>query len=158
MSRLVDDVRIRAWRALMHVHAGITDELEQELGKAHDLPLSWYQVLVELRIGGGALRMHRLAEAATLSRSATTRLVDQIERAGLVERRVCPSDRRGIEVVLTQAGQEIQTQAAPTVIRGLKHHLWDHLTDEQTTTLAEILETVPATSHQPAAKEKLPAS
>src|SRR3970040_1717773 len=68
MSRLVDDVRIRAWRALMHVHAGITDELEQELGKAHDLPLSWYQVLVELRIGGGALRMHRLAEAATPSR------------------------------------------------------------------------------------------
>src|SRR3972149_934552 len=120
MSRLVDDVRIRAWRALMHVHAGITDELEQELGKAHDLPLSWYQVLVELRVGGGALRMHRLAEAATLSRSATTRLVDQIERAGLVERRVCPSDRRGIEVVLTQAGQGIQTQGAPTRVRGPK--------------------------------------
>ena len=146
MSRLADDVRIRAWRALMHVHAAVTDVLERELMETHDLPVTWYQVLVELRIGGGAMRMHHLADSATLSRSATTRLVDQIEKAGLVERRVCPTDRRGIEVVLTEKGREIQAKAAPTAIRGLKQNLWDHLTDEQAATLADILEAVPATS------------
>jgi len=124
----------------LQTHARITDAMEHALQADHQLPVAWYQVLVELRLAGGAMRMHHLAEAATLSRSATTRLVDSIERAGLVERRICPSDRRGIEVVLTDGGRQIQRRAAPTAIRVLHRHLWSRLDDEQAATLAEILE------------------
>lgn len=139
MDRLPDDARIRVWQGLMRVHADVTAALDAALMGGHRLPLSWYQVLVELRLAGGSMRMHRLAETATLSRSATTRLVDRIEGAGLVERRVCPEDRRGMEVLLTEQGRKVQRSAAPTALRGLQQHLGRHLTQEQAETLAELL-------------------
>ncbi len=126
----------------MRVHAGVTEALEKTLTETYDLPLPWYQVLVELRLAGGALRMHQLAELATLSRSGTTRFVDRIEEAGLVERRICPSDRRGMEVVLTAKGYEVQEQAAPAVLRGVQAHLGQHLTQEEAEVLAKVLEGV----------------
>lgn len=142
MPRAIDDTRIRAWRGLMHVHARIMEALDAALQERHGISITWYQVLVELRLAGGALRMHHLAEVATLSRSATTRLVDQIERAGLVERRVCPSDRRGVEVALTEAGSDLQRRAAPAAIRVVRDQLWSRLDDDQAATLAAILEAV----------------
>lgn len=142
MDRLPDDARIRVWQGLMRVHADVATALDQALMGEHRLPLSWYQVLVELRLAGGSMRMHRLAEAATLSRSATTRLVDRIEDAGLVERRVCPEDRRGTEVVLTEQGRKVQRGAAPTALRGLQQLLGRHLTQEQAETLAALLEMI----------------
>jgi DNA-binding MarR family transcriptional regulator len=140
MRRIPDEPRIRAWQAVMKVHDAVTGSLEHTLQETHALPLPWYQVLVELRMAGGALRMHQLAEVATLSRSGTTRFVDRMEEAGLVERRVCPNDRRGLEVVLTAKGSEVQRRAAPLVLRGVQDHLGRHLTDEQALLVAEVLE------------------
>ena len=140
--RLPDETRLRAWRALLRVHGGVSAALEEGLAESRDLPLPWYQVLVELRLAGGALRMHQLAEFATLTRSGTTRLVDRIEAAGLVERRVCASDRRGLEVVLTAKGREIQSGAAPLVLRGIGQHFGRHLDDEQARTLMRLLESI----------------
>lgn len=140
--RLPDETRLRAWRALLRVHGVVTAALEDALGESRGLPLPWYQVLVELRLAGGALRMHQLAELATLSRSGTTRLVDRIEAAGLVERRVCPSDRRGLEVVLTAKGREVQAGSAPLVLRGIGQHFGRHLDDRQAHTLMGLLEGV----------------
>jgi DNA-binding MarR family transcriptional regulator len=142
MRRLPDEPRLRVWRALLLVHAGVANALEDSLQEGRGIPLAWYQVLVELRLAGGALRMHQLADVATLSRSGTTRLVDRIEAEGLVARRVCPSDRRGLEVVLTAKGQEVQKGAGPLVLRGIQEHLGRHLTDQQAVALAALLETV----------------
>ena len=142
MRRVPDEARVRAWQAVMRLHASVTEALEQSLREGYGVPLPWYQVLVELRLAGGALRMHQLAEVATLSRSGTTRFVDRMEEAGLVERRICPSDRRGLEVVLTTHGSEVQRRAAPLVLRGVQEHLGRHLTDEQARRVAEILEGV----------------
>ncbi len=142
MARLPDETRLRAWRALLQVHGAVTAALEETLNTQRGLPLPWYQVLVELRLAGGAMRMHQLADVATLSRSGTTRLVDRIEAAGLVERRVCPSDRRGLEVVLTARGREVQAGAGPLVLRGVQQHLGRHLDDTDAKSLAELLESV----------------
>lgn len=142
MRRLPDEPRLRVWRALLRVHAGVANALEDSLQETRGLPLAWYQVLVELRLAGGALRMHQLADAATLSRSGTTRLVDRMEAEELLERRVCPSDRRGLEVVLTAKGQQVQKAAAPLVLRGIQDRLGRHLTDDQALALAEMLESV----------------
>lgn len=142
MRQVPDETRLRVWRALLGVHAGVANALEDALQETRGIPLAWYQVLVELRLAGGALRMHRLAELATLSPSGTTRLVDRIEAAGLVERRVCPTDRRGLEVVLTPEGQKVQIAAGPLVLRGIQEHLGRHLEDDQAEALATMLETV----------------
>ncbi len=141
MKRIPDESRLRSWRGLLRVHAGVTNALDEALAE-RGLPLSWYQVLVELRLAGGAMRMHHLADLATLSPSGATRLVDRIEAAGLVERRVCPSDRRGLEVVLTAEGREVQRRAGPLVLRGIQRHLGRHLNDTDAATLASLLEKV----------------
>jgi DNA-binding MarR family transcriptional regulator len=149
MARLPDESRVRAWQGVMRIHDAVSGALETTLLETIALPLPWYQVLVELRLAGGSLRMHQLAELATLSRSGTTRFVDRMEEAGLVERKVCPLDRRGLEVVLTEKGSEVQRRAAPLVLRGVQEHFGRHLTDEQARLLAEALEGVVQADRRP---------
>jgi len=77
------DPRLQAWRTLLIVHAEVVDRLAAELRAVHDLPLSWYEVLLYLHESPeGRLRMHELAESLLLSRSSATRFVERMERAG----------------------------------------------------------------------------
>src|SRR3712207_2736179 len=86
-----------AWRAFLRAHAAAVGRIERDLAADEpDLPLTWYDVLVAL-VGAPdhRLRLRDLADQALLSRSGLTRLVDRLERAGLLRREPDPSDRRG---------------------------------------------------------------
>ena len=91
-----------AWREMAACHAAACAALERELGERHGLGVSDFEVL------------ERLAEAVHLSQSALSRLVDRLARHGLVERCGCEGDRRGVYVVLTEAGDRRHTEAVPT--------------------------------------------
>jgi DNA-binding MarR family transcriptional regulator len=85
-----------AWRGLLRTHAGLVKELDGELEAAHGLGLSSCEVLLRLEASAGRrMRMCELAEAAVLSRSGLTRLVDRLERDGFVARDSCEDDARG---------------------------------------------------------------
>ena len=127
---------------MARVHTAILEGLETELWEAHRLHFSWYDVLVTIRLSGGAMRMSELAEVALISRSAATRLVDKIEEAGYVERHVCPTDRRGMVVSLTEAGRRVQSRAAPVVLRGLQRRFGRYLDEDQAEALADTFERV----------------
>lgn len=142
MQRIRSEVQVRAWRSLAKVHSLLVETMEEELWAERGLHGDWYDVLVTLRLAGGSLRMHELADQALISRSAATRLIDKIEEAGLVQRRVCHSDRRGMEVVLTTEGRKVQEGAAPVVLRGLRRHFGRHLDAVQAENLAVALESV----------------
>ena len=131
---------MRAWRAFLGAHAAVTSKLSVELKDAHDLPLTWYDVLVQLEEAGGSLRMHELAARLLLSRSATTRFVDRLERAGLISRQACPSDRRGTFVVLTDTGRDQLRTAAPDHLDGVRRVFAVPLSEDQLEVLAEALE------------------
>ena len=122
------------------VHTAILESLEAELWAAHRLHFAWYDVLVTIRLSGGAMRMSELAEVALISRSAATRLVDKIEAAGYLERYVCPTDRRGMVVSLTAEGRRVQARAAPVVLRGLQSHFGRYLDEAQAEQMAETFE------------------
>lgn len=131
---------MRAWRALLHAHARATRLLEAELEQAHNLPLASYDVLVQLTESPeGRLRMSELAEAVLLSRSGLTRLVDRLEREGLVERRSCPSDARGTFAVLTEAGRNRLRDASGTHLRGVASHVLSHFSPEELDLLGDLL-------------------
>jgi DNA-binding MarR family transcriptional regulator len=101
----VDDELLGAWRALLNAHARVTSDVERALTEAGLPPLAWYDVLWPLyRAPKRRLRMGELAEEVTLSRTGLTRLVDRIERDGLLRREAAPEDRRGTYVVLTREG------------------------------------------------------
>ena len=86
--------------------------------------------------------MHELAAAIVLSRSGLTRLVDRLERAGLLCRQPDPSDRRGAFAVLTDEGLAALRRTWPVYARGIAEHFARHLSDEEARTIAEALERV----------------
>ena len=104
-----------AWRAIAASHAAACAALERELGKRHGLGVSEFEVLDRLAESGHhEFRSQELADAVHLSQSALSRLIDRLEKNGLVERCLCGEDRRGIYVTLTPAGRERHAEAAPT--------------------------------------------
>jgi DNA-binding MarR family transcriptional regulator len=124
------------------VHSSIVESLEAELWESRRLHFGWYDVLVTIRLSGGAMRMSELAEMALISRSAATRLVDKIEEAGYVERYVCPTDRRGMVVSLTPEGRKVQERAAPIVLRQLQSRFGRYLDQEQAEAMADNFERI----------------
>jgi DNA-binding MarR family transcriptional regulator len=138
-----DDPRLDAWRAFLRAHAQITRQLERELQSEASMALADYDVLVQLGIADEhRLRMSELADRLLLSRSGITRLVDRLERDGLVERRVCESDRRGQWAGLTDAGRERLRDASPTHLRGVAEHFLDRIPTDELDRMRRTLERV----------------
>ena len=115
---------VTAWRAIAASHAAACAALERELGKRHDLGVSEFEVLDRLACECGERpRMQDLAPLLHLSQSALSRTVGRLEKDGLVERSMCPEDRRGIAVCLTAEGRSRWEAAAPTHRRVLEENL-----------------------------------
>ncbi|WP_433434230.1 MarR family winged helix-turn-helix transcriptional regulator [Nonomuraea sp. CA-141351] len=111
------------WRMLQRAQVRITRHLEAELLVAHDLPLASYEVLMQLaEAPERRLRMNDLADRVLLSRSGLTRLIDRLQRDGLVSREACADDARGLFAVLTDHGAARLAEATPTYLRGVRTH------------------------------------
>lgn len=116
------------WRMLQRTQVRITRHLEAELFVAHDLPLASYEVLMQLaEAPERRLRMNDLAGRVLLSRSGLTRLIDRLQRDGLVSREACADDARGLFAVLTDAGAARLAEATPTYLRGIRTQFLDML-------------------------------
>ncbi len=134
---------MRAWQALIQTTTGLLATLDNELQAAHGLSLGDYEVLVHLsEAADHSLRMSELAGRLHLSPSGMTRRIDGLVRAGLVERRQCPTDRRGSNAVITETGMESLRNAAPTHVRGVRDHFITRLTARQLANLAAALSSV----------------
>jgi DNA-binding MarR family transcriptional regulator len=124
----LDDVEMSAWRSMLQAHAAVVRRLEAELLAEHGLSLPAYEVLVHLsEQPERSQRMTELSSAALLSPSGVTRLVDKLQRDGLVRRRRCGADARVIYCELTEAGMAALVAAYPTHLRGVREHLVDKL-------------------------------
>lgn len=127
------------WRRFLRAHATILRHLERDLVAAHDIPLAWYDVLVQLaEAPERRLRMTELADRVLLSRSGLTRLVDRLTATGMVRRQADPSDARGTFTVLTDQGFDRLRDATPTHLRGIQKYM-SHLTVEELDTLGSLL-------------------
>jgi DNA-binding MarR family transcriptional regulator len=128
------------WRTFLRAHSLINRKLEAELVAEHDLPLGSYDVLLQLaEAEGRRLRMTELADRVLLSRSGLTRLVDRLERDGLVERVACANDARGTHAVLTEAGLGRLRGAAPTHLRGIAEHVTSRLSTDELDLLQHLM-------------------
>ncbi|MBV6698009.1 MarR family winged helix-turn-helix transcriptional regulator [Kitasatospora aureofaciens] len=109
---------VAQWRELLNRHAETSCALDRELGEKHGLGMSEFEVLERLVEGcivdrSHRLRVQELADVVHLSQSALSRLIGRLEKGGLVAREMCVDDRRGIQIVLTDAGRERYQQARP---------------------------------------------
>ena len=131
-----------AWLSFLRTHKVVISKLDAELQQSHRLPLVWYDALVQLHMAAKPLRMKEFADRLLLSRSATTRFVDRLEKEGLVERSLFDEDRRGMTVELTRSGYQRLRDAAPTHLLGVQRHFVSHLDEGQVNALAGALGTV----------------
>src|SRR5207253_9166368 len=110
---------LAAWQALLRSHATLMRQLETDLEKETGLALPDFDVLAQLALAGGSLRMTELADRALISRSGMTRRVARLVDVGLVSRAGADSDGRGVVVGLTEAGVARLTETAPGHARGV---------------------------------------
>ncbi len=141
--RELTPAELAAWRGMLRVHAALVKALDAELLRAHDLPLISYEVLITLDAAPGRRRrMAELADSVLLSRSGTTRLVDRLERDGLISRELCADDGRGSFAVLTEQGAELLAQARTTHLDGVRERFLRHFAEDELRTLAGAWERV----------------
>ena len=142
-TRWLSQPEMRAWQTLIEVTTGVLATLDGELRAEHDLSLGEYEVLAHLSDAPDhSMRMTDLAARLRLSPSGITRRIDGLVRDDLVERRQCPSDRRGSNAVLTDKGLRRLRDAAPTHLRGVRAHFVDQLSQRQLANLASALSAV----------------
>jgi DNA-binding MarR family transcriptional regulator len=139
----LDERELRAWRGMLRAHAALTKALDADLEAEHGLPLSSYEVLLYLHdADGGRMRMRDLATSVILSRSGLTRLVDRLERDGLIRRESCPSDARGAFAVLTPSGARKLAAARETHLAGVRSRFLAHFGAEEMDALGDAWERV----------------
>ena len=132
--------RIAAWETMIRTVGALMKTFDYEMERSLELPLTWYDVLVQLsEAPEGGLRMQALADRVVFSRSGLTRLVDRMERAGLVRREHSREDRRGYYAVLTEEGRRLFAQAQPIHRRDIQEHFARHLSDADVQALTQII-------------------
>ena len=130
---------LKAWDALLRAHATLLRQLETDLESKTGLALADFDVLAQLAIAGGSLRMTELADRALISRSGMTRRVTRLLHQGLVRRTHADADARGVVVGLTNAGLDRLTVAAPVHVRGVSDLFLTKLDDRELAVLESAL-------------------
>jgi DNA-binding MarR family transcriptional regulator len=135
----LDAEELDAWRGLLRVHSALTKALDAELVREHGLPLSSYEVLLFLADAPeGQMRMSELADGVLLSRSGLTRLVDRLERDGLLRRERCEDDARGWFAAITPRGREFFSRARQTHLDGVRARFLSRFTPDELRTLGAL--------------------
>lgn len=139
----LSDQELGAWRGLLRAHAALAKVVDAELERRHGLPMTSYEVLHHLEGAElGRMRMCDLAEQAQMSRSGLTRLVDRLERDGLLERCSCAHDARGAYACLTEEGRERLWAARSTHLLVVREHFLSRFSSAELSTLSQLWERI----------------
>jgi len=128
-----------AWVGLLETHKQLTRALDAELDARHGLGLSGVELLGRLAAADGQrLRLSALAAESGLSLSRVSRIVDQLERRGLVERKQCDADARAVNACLTEAGAGLAREAQATHLAIVQERFFDRLEPGEIETLSAV--------------------
>lgn len=134
------DKQTHAWAVFLTAHAVLVEAVEARLAKAELPPLAWYDALWALeRADNGRRRMHEMADRVVLSRSNLTRLVDRLEKAGLVRRVRSQDDGRGAYAEITAEGRKLRRRIWPVYAAAIDELFAAHLTGAQAQTMDRAL-------------------
>jgi DNA-binding MarR family transcriptional regulator len=139
VAELPEGRGLSAWVSLLRAHATLLRLLESELEEETGLALADFDVLAQLAMAGGELRISELAARALISRSGMTRRVSRLVDEGLVRRANADADGRGVVVALTDAGVARLEETAPVHARGISKLFVTPLTDRELATLERAL-------------------
>jgi DNA-binding MarR family transcriptional regulator len=137
-------VELDAWVAFIRAHAAVTRQLDRELVTEHGLTINDYEVLLHLsRAPERMLRRVDLSQQVLLTPSGITRLLDGLERSGLVEKASCASDARVVYAKLTDKGAKRLESASKSHIASVRKLFAERYDEEELQQLAEFLRRLP---------------
>jgi DNA-binding MarR family transcriptional regulator len=148
---------VLAWAKLVRVHQVLLAAVERDLRAAGQPPLAWYDALLELaRAPEGRLRPFELERRMLLAQYNLSRLLDRLERKGLVAREPCFEDGRGQWVVITAAGRERQRAMWPVYAASIQGHVGAKLADADADLLAKLLDRLADSRPEPSPNDAAP--
>jgi DNA-binding MarR family transcriptional regulator len=140
MSRNPSDAAVKAWARLIRARETLVAAVEGDLKAAGLPPLAWYDVLLELtRAADGRLRPFEIEKETLLAQYNLSRLLDRLEKEGLIARAPHEDDARGQWVVITDKGRALQARAWKVYARSIQKHVGEKLDDKAAATLADLL-------------------
>lgn len=132
MTTRPNSARLDVFSGFLRAHQQVFEALNNNLLQERGISLSWYDVLLQLSASSeGRLRLQDLADRVLYSRSGLTRLMDRMEKAGLVCREPCADDKRGTFAVLTPLGKRELRRSASTHLRGIDEHFFSKLSEDE---------------------------
>lgn len=131
----------RLWEGLTRAHHVMTAALEKDMLPEAGMPLAWFEVLHHLsQAPDGAMRFQELARVSGITDSGASRRLDQMIKAGLIDRLSCPTDRRGVYAHITTKGAAAYKRGHTVFIRSLRRNLVSQLAPEEIDSLRASLE------------------
>ena len=141
MKRKPSEEATAAWVRLIRIQTRVLGAVEQDLKKAGFPPLAWYDALLELsRNPHGAMRPVELEKQMLIPQYSTSRLVDRLVDEGLVRRKQCTVDKRGLFVEITDAGRELQKKMWSAYSAAIERHVGSKLSDTDASKLCGLLD------------------
>lgn len=145
-SNADDPAYAAAWQTIRNSHMTVVERIESELSDAGLPDLAWYDVLVKLNASAAPVRPKDMLCQVSVTKSGLTRLLDRIEKAGLIERSYCPSDRRGTFLSITKEGRSTLAEMKPIRDRVFDKHFVDNLSEAEAEAITELLGRVAASA------------
>lgn len=141
MNKKFSTTEHKVWVSWVRCSQHVMEGVEQALKDGGFPPLVWYDVLLELDYSiDGKLRFSELGERMLLKKFNVTRLVDRMEKQGLIAREICESDARGAYAALTAKGKKLRRAMWPCYRDAVRQHFLKNMSEEEMTTLAKLLE------------------
>jgi DNA-binding MarR family transcriptional regulator len=135
--------KMAAWVAFVHANAQVLRRLSDDLDASGQIPLTTYDVLVQLSEAGGSLRLRDLLERlVVVSQPGLSRRVERLEAAGLVERHPDPDDGRGVIVSISKAGRASLRGAAKVHVAGINREFAERISEDEALVLRQVFERI----------------
>jgi DNA-binding MarR family transcriptional regulator len=134
----------QVWEGVERAHSTMSAALERDMLPEAGMPLAWYEVLLHLsRAEGGLMRYQDLARCAGISNSGASRRLEQMTRSGLIERRLCATDRRGVFAHITTRGEAAFAKAHNVFLGSLERNFGASLKAEDAEVISATLSKLP---------------
>lgn len=131
---------VGAWVQLIRTEQTILSRVEADLKEQGFPPLEWYDVLNELdQAPDGRVPQAQVQSRVLLAQYNLCRLVDRLEREGLVRREPSPDDGRSNMLVITEKGRQLRRSMWPLYAAAIQTHLGSRLTCDEARQLAGLL-------------------
>ncbi|MCU1435804.1 MAG: MarR family transcriptional regulator [Pseudarthrobacter sp.] len=138
-TQWLDERETGVWRGFLEASQQMAAAMDRQLVRESQLSGAEFAVLVSLsEHADGMVRARDLGRSLGWDRSRLSHLLKRMEARGLLERKNCPSDARGLDVEITVDGRKAIQHAAPGHVEFVRTHFFDRLTRAEQDALASV--------------------